>query len=187
VASSDLAPEDFLDGEPEAVADVLSRHWLQAIGGLTRCCYTALITTRCGTFSRYSSWMRPQRALAVMHARGWVRSGFLRRSSRMLSSLQQAPPGPRLPVSFSRVCRSDSRSKLCQVVPVRDMCGRPVAGGSRCPDGGAATAYPPRPPSGPVSRREPSNVVWPPAGHPSNRGWLVGVVRGEDRRGARRT
>jgi hypothetical protein len=185
LASSDLAPEDFLHGEPEAVADVLSRHWLHAIGGLTRCCYTALITTRCGTFSRYSSWMRPQRTLAVMHARGWVRSGFLRRSSRM--SLQQAPPGPRLPVSFSRVCRSDSRSvKVCQVVPVRDMCGRPVAGRSRCPDGGAATAYQPRPPSSPVSRREPSNVLWPPAGNPSNRGWLV-VVRCEDRRGARRT
>jgi hypothetical protein len=35
LASSDLAPEDFLHGEPEAVADVLSRHRLQAIGGFT--------------------------------------------------------------------------------------------------------------------------------------------------------
>jgi hypothetical protein len=103
------------------------------------------------------------------------------------------PPGPRLPVSSSRVFRSLPRSmelcqvETCQVVPVRDMCGRPVTGRSRCPDGGAATAHQPRPPSSPVSRREPSNVLWLPAGNPSNPGWLVGVVRGVDRRGARRT
>jgi hypothetical protein len=123
------------------------------------------------------------------HARsglGQVRSNFIHRSSRM-SSLQQAPPGPRLLVSFSRVFRSDPRSmKLCQVVPGRDRHGRPVAGRSPCPDGGAATAYQPRAPSSPASRREPSNVLWPLAGNPSNRGWLVGVVRGEDSQGARR-
>src|SRR3954470_24285937 len=32
-----------------------------------------------------------------------------------------------------------------------------------------------RPPSSPVSRREPSNALLPPAANPSNRRWLVGV------------
>src|SRR3954447_8520313 len=36
-----------------------------------------------------------------------------------------------------------------------------------------------RPPSSPVSRREPSNALLPPAANPSNRRWLVGV---KDRR-----
>src|SRR3954451_13588844 len=36
-----------------------------------------------------------------------------------------------------------------------------------------------RPPSGPVSRREPSNALLPPAANPSNRRWLVGI---KDRR-----
>jgi hypothetical protein len=94
---------------------------------------------------------------------------------RMSAVCGRPPPGPRLPVSFGRVGRSHRRSrKLCQVVPVSDICGRPGAGRSQCPDAGAATAYQPRPPSSPVSRREPSNVLWPPAGNPSNREWLMG-------------
>src|SRR3954454_15563993 len=32
-----------------------------------------------------------------------------------------------------------------------------------------------RPPSSPVSRREPSNALLPPAANPSNRRWLAGV------------
>ena len=49
MAATELGPEGFLPAEPEAMADVLSRHQLHAIGGFTRCCSTAPITTRCGT------------------------------------------------------------------------------------------------------------------------------------------
>jgi hypothetical protein len=90
------------------------------------------------------------------------------------------PPGLRLPVSFSRVCRSHPRSTR-------------TVSGCACPGHGWTTTsrpltmhrwqggywVPPRPPSSPVSRREPSNVLLPPAANPSNRRWLVGV---KDRR-----
>jgi hypothetical protein len=119
--------------------------------------------------------------VGVVHARGWIRSGSLRRLSRMSWRLQQtAAPGLRLPVSFSRVCRSHPRSTR-------------TVSGCACPGHGWTTTsrpltmhrwqggywVPPRPPSSPVSRREPSNALLPPAANPSNRRWLVGV---KDRR-----
>ena len=86
------------------------------------------------------------------------------------------PPGLRLRVSFGRVCRSHPRSTR-------------TVSGCACPGHGWTTTsrpltmhrwqggywVPPRPPSSPVSRREPSNALLPPAANPSNRGWLVGV------------
>jgi hypothetical protein len=57
-----------------------------------------------------------------------------------------------------------------------DSMSRSMSGGqsrsgarNRSNSGSACTA-----PSGPVSWREPSNALLPPAANPSNRGWLVG-------------
>ena len=47
LAATELGPEGFLPAEPEAMADVLSRHQLHAIGGFTPLLLTAPSTTHC--------------------------------------------------------------------------------------------------------------------------------------------
>ena len=49
LGATELGPEGFLPTAPDAMADVLSRHRLHAIGGFTPLPLHAPITTRCGT------------------------------------------------------------------------------------------------------------------------------------------
>ena len=48
-AATEFGPEGFLPTEPEAMADVLARHQLHAIGGFAPLLIHRPITTRCGT------------------------------------------------------------------------------------------------------------------------------------------
>jgi len=113
--------------------------------------------------------------VGVVHTRGWIRSRSFA-DHRACPAVCSRPPPGLLPVSFSRVCRSHPRSTR--------NCVRLCLSGTWLDDDEQAAhdaqvagrlLVPPRPPSSPVSRREPSNALLPPAANPSNRGWLVGV------------
>ena len=114
--------------------------------------------------------------VGVVHARGWIRSGSLRRLSRMSWRLQQTA------ARTAATCQL--RSSLPLPPSVDENCVRLCLSGTWLDDDEQAAhdaqvagrlLVPPRPPSSPVSRREPSNALLPPAANPSNRGWLVGV------------
>jgi hypothetical protein len=108
LAATELGPEGFLPAEPEAMANVLSRHRLHAIGG-----FTPLLLHRpdhdplrdvIEVLERYAATGARALASCTLEA-GSDQVPFAdHRTCPAVCS--RPPPGLRLPVSFSRVCRS---------------------------------------------------------------------------------
>ena len=162
--------------EPEAIADVCPDTGCTRSAGSPRCRCTPRSRPAAGRDRGTRAVRGHRRAhVGVVHARGWIRSGSLRRLSRMSWRLQQ---------TAARTASCQLQSSLPLPPSVDENGVRLCLSGTWLDDDKQAAhdaqvagrlLVPPRPPSSPVSRREPSNALLPPAANPSNRGWLVGV------------